>query len=93
MRNCGKPFRTRHHRVWDERVRRVAGGLTIFKPARGQWVAPSGELFNERMIPVRIACTEAELTRIVEITLKHYDQLAVMVYKVSDDVRIVHRDG
>ena len=95
----GKPYRTRFHRVWDSHVREVTGGLTILPPARGQWVAPDGELFKERMIPVRIACTEAQINLIVDVTLKYYDQLAVMAYRISDKVILrekgheqVHRD-
>lgn len=91
-RNDGKPYRTRYHRVWDAKVRAVAGGLTIFSPAKGQWVSPNGEEFRERMIPVRVACTREQIEEIIRITIKHYDQLAVMAYKVSDEVLIVHRE-
>ena len=56
MSNDKKPFRTRYHRVWDEKVRKISGGLTIMKPAVGQWLSNDDELFKERMIPVRIAC-------------------------------------
>jgi hypothetical protein len=80
------------HREWDNRVRRITGGLTIHTPARGQWVGNGGQLFSERMIPVRIACGPDEIERIVEITAEFYDQHAVMVYCVSDDVRIYHRE-
>lgn len=86
--NNGKPVRTRHHREWDKRVRQIAGGLTIMKPARGQWVH-HGALFEERMIPVRIACDLVQISRIARITLLHYKQLAVMVYKVSDFCLVV----
>lgn len=93
QRNSGKPFRTRHHKEWDKRVRRIAGGLTIFTPAKGQWTSPMGELFHDRMIPVRIACSRKQLDEIIQITLKHYDQLAVMAYKISDEVFIVLRES
>lgn len=81
--NTGKPVRTRHHKEWDKRVRSIAGGLTIMKPAKGQWVH-EGALFEERMIPVRIACNAKQIVKIAHITLQHYKQLAVMVYQVSD---------
>ena len=54
----GKPIRTRFHRVWDEKVRAITGGLTILAVAKGTWTSPDGEVFRERMIPVRIACQE-----------------------------------
>ena len=92
MRNDGKPFRTRYHKVWDEKVRKVSGGLTIHTPAKGQWVHPdNGELFKERMIPVRIMCTREQIDKIIDITLEYYDQIAVMAYRVSDEIILKHR--
>lgn len=82
----GKPYTTRYHRVWDSKVRAITGGLTIMAPARGQWVSQEGELFSERMIPVRIACSEAQIQQIIDLTLEYYDQLAVMAYRVADKV-------
>lgn len=82
----GKPYSTRFHRVWDAKVRELSGGLTIMTPAKGQWVAPDGELFVERMIPVRIIASREAIDRIVDHTLEYYDQLAVLCYKISDEV-------
>ena len=84
----GKPIRTRYHRVWDEKVRKISGGLTILAPARGQWIAPCGTLFAERMIPVRVACTEEEIHQIADMTVKYYQQKAVMYYCISKEVYI-----
>lgn len=81
-------FTTRYHRVWDGKVRAIAGGLTILKPVKGEWVAPDGKIFSERMIPVRIACTEKEIDRIADMTAAYYSQMAVMYYKISDYVVI-----
>lgn len=85
---AGRPVRTRQHREWDIRVRRVAGGLTVLQPARGQWVSGLGVLAVERMIPVRIACTEKQINEIADMTAVFYDQEAVMFYQVSDNVHI-----
>jgi len=90
VRNNGRPIRTRCHREWDSQVRRITGGLTVLPPVKGQWVAPDGQLFAERMIPVRIVATEPEIERIADMTAKFYDQLAVMFYLVSANVRIKH---
>lgn len=84
--NEGKPFRTRYHRVWDKKVREISGGLTILQPAKGQWISDSGEFFSERMIPVRVLATKDEIHQIVDYTLKYYNQLAVLAYKISDEV-------
>lgn len=59
-------------------------------PVKGQWLCRD-ELHAERMIPVRIACSEAQMDKIGKFTIKYYDQLAVMYYKLSEDVRILHR--
>ncbi len=84
----GRLIRTRQHQEWDSRVRRIAKGLTVLQPAKGQWVASNNELFTERMIPVRIACTRSQIEDIVDLTAVFYKQWAVMYYCVSDEVHI-----
>lgn len=81
--NNGTPIRTRHHKEWDRKVRKVSGGMTIFSPVMGQWVTDDDTLFEDRMIPVRIYCTQREMEKIVNITIQHYEQLAVMYYTIS----------
>lgn len=92
IRNDGRPISARFHRVWDAKVREISGGLTIFKPAKGQWVSPEGQLFHERMIPVRIACTEEEILRIIYMTCVYYEQEAVMATLISEKVLIMNRN-
>lgn len=92
VRNDGRPIRTRFHRVWDAQVREITGGLTILMPAKGQWLAPDGKLFVERMIPVRIACDDTQIQTIADMTARYYEQLAVMFYRVADIVTIKHYD-
>lgn len=87
--NDGKFVSTRHHRAWDEKVRRISNGLTVFKPGHGTW-SKDGTVYLERVIPVRIACTDYQMQMIVEITQLHYEQLAVMYYVVSDNCHIAH---
>ena len=62
----GKPIKTRYHKVWDTKVYAITGGLTILTPTKGKWVCPEGSLFEERMIPVRIACTRSQLDEIID---------------------------
>jgi hypothetical protein len=92
MRNNGKPYRTRYHRVWDAKVRDICGGLTVLPVAKGQWVH-KGALYAERMIPVRIIATREEIESIIDMTLEYYDQLAVMAYRVADEVILKMRAG
>lgn len=88
VRQDGTPIRTRFHRVWDAKVRDITGGLTILPVAKGQWTAPDGKLFSERMIPVKIAATRSQIERIIDMTIAYYEQLAIMAHKVSDEVII-----
>lgn len=92
IRNDGRPFRVRYHRVWDAKVRAMSGGLTIMPVAKGQWVSPDGALFMERMIPVRIIATREQIEKIVDMTIKYYDQLAVLAYKISDEVILKYKE-
>ncbi len=89
--NDGAEVNIEHHRLWDDHVRGIAGGLTILKSAKGVWESPDGTIFREKMIPVRIFCSEVEINEISDFTMQHYDQHAVMAYRVSDHVIIKHR--
>lgn len=86
--NTGKPVRTRHHKEWDKYVRRITGGLTIYRPAIGQWI-DGPTLYDERVIPVRFACDEKHINKIMKFTMQHYKQLAVLAYVVSEEVLYV----
>lgn len=87
----GKPIHTRYHKVWDKYVTKISKGLTILHPHKGIWVSPSSGTIEERMIPVRIACTESELLDIINFSLTYYDQEAIMAYEISNKVIILHR--
>lgn len=86
--NNGKPIRRKHHQEWDSRVREISGGLTVMKPAIGQWVH-EGDVYKDRTIPVRIMCSDSAMERIASMTIEHYEQLAVMYHVVSNDARVV----
>ena len=43
------------------------------------------------MIPVRIYCTEYQIDKIIEFTMVHYDQEAILAYRISDKVKLVNR--
>jgi hypothetical protein len=80
-----------YHNVWDAFVREATDGLTIVLPTRKQRASSGGELFSEKMIPVRIMATRAEIERIIDYTLGYYDQGAVLCYLVSTEVILRHR--
>jgi len=79
-------FTYEHHKEWDAFVKKTTGGVTITKTAKGQWVSPTGKLYIDRMIPCRIMCNKEQMLEIVDFTIEHYNQEAVMAYKISDDV-------
>jgi hypothetical protein len=85
------PIKTRYHRVWNSIVRDIAGGLSILTPLRGHWVSPTGEVFIERMIPVRIYCTGEQIAKIAKMTAEYYNQHIVMAYKISSEVIMYER--
>jgi hypothetical protein len=91
VRNSGKPYTTRYHRVWDNYVMSITGGLTIHHPSFGKW--KSDKLYSERMIPVSIACTQPQIEQIADFTAKYYEQLAVMYWLVSCNVQIKSYDS
>ncbi len=80
------PIKTRYHRVWDERVRAIAGGITVLTPAKGQWVSPTGQFFSEKMIPVRIACSPDEMREISDMTAGYYNQQAILYVNLGEVV-------
>jgi hypothetical protein len=79
------------HKGWDEAVCDITGGLTLLKTVKGSWVSESGTV-KETMIPVRIAMEESQVDGILELTLRYYDQDAVMIYTVSEHVMIKEKE-
>jgi hypothetical protein len=90
--NAGWKYPLDHHKIWDDFVKKTTGGVTIMKTAKGQWVSPVGKVYHDKMIPCRILCSEKEIDIIIDFTLEHYDQEAVLAYRVSDNVILRYRD-
>ncbi len=84
-------FLYEHHKKWDEYVKSLAGGLTVLKTGKGEWISPDGTLFRDRVIPVRIMCKKKHIKKIIQFTIEHYNQEAVLAYKVSNKVYLKHR--
>jgi len=83
-------FTLKHHRIFDAYVHSLSGGITILSPAKGQWISLDGKLYAEKMIPCRIIADEDQMEQISNFVARHYNQLAVFFYLVSNDVRINH---
>jgi hypothetical protein len=84
-----KPIRTKHHKEWDKQILKITGGLTILAAGKGKWVHEGVE-YPEKVLPVRILCTKEQILDIIELTIKHYRQKAVLAYKVSDETYLVY---
>ena len=88
-----RKFTYEHHKAWDAFVKNITGGLTVMKTAKGQWISPvTGVEYIDRVIPCRIACSEEQINEIIAFTIKHYDQEAVMAYRISERVIIQHKN-
>jgi hypothetical protein len=98
-----KPIRTRHHKEWDKYVMKITGGMTILTPGHGKWLHEGVE-YPEKVIPVRVMVEESTYERwlagerqfdhsqidtIIQFTLSHYRQKAVMYYLISNQVQVV----
>lgn len=90
--NDDMKFTYNHHKEWDAVVKRKAGGVTIMKIAKGQWVIPTGKLYVDKMIPCRIVCDEEQIKEIIDFTIVHYKQEAVLAYRISDKVILHHKN-
>lgn len=86
-------FSYKHHKEWDAFVKKITGGVTIMKTAKGQWVSPMGKIHIDRMIPCRIVCTEEQISDIIDFTIEHYKQEAVLAYEISTNVILKHKDS
>lgn len=86
--NNGNKIPVSYHQKWDDIISDIAGGLTINKKSRGIWASQTGTIFKEEMIPVLVNCSYNEMNVIAELTIRHYDQEAVMYYKVTDEIFI-----
>lgn len=84
--NDEQEFSYEHHKDWDAYVRSITGGVTIMKTAKGEWLSPAGKLYKDRMIPCRIICNQEQISNIIDFTIEHYQQEAVLAYKISNDV-------
>lgn len=89
--NKNQQFSYEHHKEWDAFVKKITGGVTIMKPAKGEWLSPTGKLYIDRMIPCRIVCSEELISEIIDFTIEHYNQEAVLAYRISTNVILRHK--
>ncbi|OFZ60720.1 MAG: hypothetical protein A2381_15220 [Bdellovibrionales bacterium RIFOXYB1_FULL_37_110] len=81
-------FSYEHYKAWVNYVHSIAGGFTVSQGVKGQWTSPDGIIFRDRMIPVDILCSRKQIKKIIDFTLVHYKQKAVLAYKISEEAII-----
>jgi hypothetical protein len=89
--NRDQEFSYEHHKKWDAFVKEITGGVTIMKTAKGEWVNPNGKIYVDKMIPCRIICNEKQIKEIIDFTLIHYNQEAVLAFKISTNVILKYK--
>lgn len=83
----GKDIPYLYHKVWDNEVSKLAGGLSVFRSINGVWVdKENGQVVSEKMIPVKIMCDQDTMRDIAQWTAGYYRQKSVLYYKVTDEV-------
>jgi len=91
--NDGKEIPIKVHQEWDGNVRLMTRGLTVMRSVKGQWTSPEGEVYVDKVIPVRIAVDDwSVIDSIVDMTAEHYKQKAIMYYRLTDEVKIKEFD-
>ena len=91
--NDGAKFHVEYHKEWDEKVKAVTGGMTIFRAGRGKWVDPKdGITYEDRVIPVRIFCSKEQIETIAAFTIEHYNQVAIAALKISSEALIFTKE-
>lgn len=79
-----------YHQEWDKQVREIARGLTVCYTSSND-LSLENAVFVEKTIPVNIRCNLDEMLKIIDITLSHYQQQAIMVNVASPLSFIVER--
>lgn len=86
--NDGSEWSLYWHNEWDDFVLKISHGMTILRSAKGRWRHSAGQQ-EEQMIPVRVICSPAEMTKIARFTKEHYEQKVVLFYRVSNEVYFI----
>jgi len=90
--NKSQEFSYEHHKEWDEFVKNLTGGVTIMRTAKGEWISPDGQLYIDRIIPCRIVCNEEQINKIIDFTIEHYNQEAILAYRISTNVILRYKN-
>mgnify|MGYP003395241913 CR=1 FL=1 len=83
--NDGKTFSNAHVTKFWDLIIATANGLTVMPNVKGFWV-DGGRTFTDENTPLRVVATKDEIRFIAHQAKSHFNQLAILYYKISDDV-------
>ncbi len=84
----GVMFPQRHHDWFFKKVRRISGGITRNPMAQGEW-KHKRRLYSEPVVSLMFLATDEEADKVAATGRKHYRQIEVIYYVVSNHVRKV----
>ncbi len=79
----GTIFNKAHHGTFIRKVLTVAGGYSWLPEIDGAWVNSHCEVVKEKMIPIRVACTDENIKEIASFAKQHYEQEAIFVLEIG----------
>ena len=85
--NDGEVFPIEKHHEWDKFIADNCGGLTLLPSLVGKFGVDK-DIIEDKVKPVMVACTRAQIIGVLDYTRRFYDQKGVLAYKISDDVLI-----
>ena len=85
--NDGEQYTAAHCNEWKENILLITKGLTELNPVKGYWINKKTK-YIEDMIPIRVLCDETNIEKIIEETITHFDQEAVLAYVISNNIKL-----
>lgn len=76
-------FTAKHHRIFYKFILNLSKGYSVLSELEGVWQNEKGTIYQEKMIPVRIACTDEQIKEIAEFAKTHYEQEAIFVLELG----------
>ena len=85
--NDGHTFSNSYRKIFVDILIKETGGLSVLPTVKGFWI-DKGITYADENTPLRVICTGEDIERFAYIAKEHFNQLAILYYKISDDVVI-----
>lgn len=80
--NDGKEFPEKYRQAFIDFIGILVGGVTVYPVVDGQWYEGENR-YAEKMIPVRINCTDKEIDAIAWEAKKTFEQKKIFVATIG----------